>query len=369
MAENLNNMPQEDEGIDIMALVRSLWDGKKTIIIWTCVFMVIGLISALSMKRIYQVSTMMVPQTTSKTGSSLSSLASLAGIDLSSTQTADLSPLVYPSIVSSVPFQLELMYTPLHYEKVDTAVSMIAYAKNYSKPSFFSNVKKYTIGLPSLLKNKMRKTIPEIEMLTSTTEEDIKPVIVSKEEDEMLKVMGKLVSLIADKKEGTLILTVKGSEPIQTAELALKAQQLLQNEITRFRTEKAQNELDYIQARYDEMKAEAESYQYALASITDRSQNTIGSKNEIERARIQAKYSLANSLYTEMAKQLETAKMQVKKDTPTFTIIQPVKVPTQASNSRAKEMIIWTLFGFILGCCIVMGKNFFAKFKEMFAKS
>ena len=85
MNENLNNAPQfeEEEGIDIMALIKQLWDGRKTIIIWTCAFIVLGFVAALTMKRTYSVSTVMVPQVGgSKSSSSLSSLASLAGIDL-----------------------------------------------------------------------------------------------------------------------------------------------------------------------------------------------------------------------------------------------------------------------------------------------
>ncbi len=73
---------EEDDGIDIMGLVKQLWNGRKTVIIWTCVFIVLGLVSALTMKRVYSVSTVMVPQVGSKSNSSLSSLASLAGFDL-----------------------------------------------------------------------------------------------------------------------------------------------------------------------------------------------------------------------------------------------------------------------------------------------
>ncbi len=374
MDENMNNMPpMVDDGLDMMALAKQLWEGKKTVIIWTCVFMVLGLVSALTMKRTYQVTTMMVPQVASKSSSSLSSLAALAGVDLTTTsQTADLSPIVYPQIVSSVPFQLDLMYAPLHYSKADTAVSMMVYYKEYAKATLFDNVKKYTIGLPGVILGKLKKEAPEIVLPAGgvgTEEEVLKPIVVTKDEEKMLKSMGTAVSLLADKKEGTLTLTVNGIEPIQTAELAMKAQQLLQDEITRFRTEKAQNELNYIQARYDEVKAEAEACQVALANVIDRTTETVSKRARIESERIQAKYNLANSLYTDMAKQLEAAKMQVKKDTPTFTVIQPVKVPMQPSNSRAKKLVIFTFFGFVIGCGIVLGKGYLPKLKEMFAKA
>lgn len=370
--QNMNNAPiEEEEGIDIMALVKSLWDGRKTIIICTVVFMMLGLVAALTMKKKYSVSTVMVPQMNSKSNSSLSSLASLAGFDLSSaTSGAELSPLIYPQIVSSVPFRLEMMHTPLHYSKCDTLISMIDYAEaGYEKPSIFGVIKKYTLGLPGVIMKAIRGEQPEVVLEDDGNDVNgvAKPLVVSVKEFEMLEKFGDVMSLAVDKKEGYITLSVNGSEPIQTAELAMKAQQKLQDEVTRFRIEKSESELEYIQARYDEVKLENDRYQEQLATITDRSQNVATTRARIERDRIQAKYNVASSIYNEMAKQLEQAKMQVKKDTPVFTVIQPVTVPMRSSNSRAKTLVVWTFFGIIVGCGIVLGKEYLPKLKEQFA--
>jgi len=365
------NAPQEEEegGIDIMALVRSLWDGRKTVIIVTAVFIVLGLIAALTMKRTYTVSTTMVPQMSSRSNSSLGSLAALAGVDLGmNNSAADLSPLIYPQIVSSVPFRRELLHTPLHYAKADTAVSMLTYNKEYVKPSAMSYVLKYTIGLPGVIMGAFRKEKAEVVIPGNAAGDSLpKPIVLTKDEEKYIKAVAQNVSLSVDKKEGYITLTVTGSEPIQTAELAMKAQQLLQQEVTRFRTEKAQDNLDYIQARYDEIKQEAEACQSELARVRDRSQQMTTSRSRIEQERIQARYNVTSSIYSEMAKQLEQAKMQVKRDTPILTVIQPITVPTKPSNSRAKTLVVWTFLGFVLGCGIVIGKGYLPKIKEMFA--
>ena len=374
MQENLNNTPigqEEEEGIDIMALVKSLWDGRKTVIICTIAFMLLGLVAALTMKREYSVSTVMVPQLNSKSSSSsLSSLASLAGFDLSSmSSSAELSPLIYPQIVSSVPFRLEMMHTPLHYSKCDTMISMIDYSEaGYEKPSIFGVVKKYTLGLPGVIMKAIRGEQPEVVLEDDGNDAEgaAKPLVVTVKEHEMLEHFGEVMSLAVDKKEGYITLSVKGCEPIQTAELAMKAQQKLQDEVTRFRIEKSESELEYIQARYDEVKLENDRYQEQLATLKDRSKNVATTRASIELERVQAKYNVASSIYNEMAKQLEQAKMQVKKDTPVFTVIQPVTVPMKSANSRAKTLIVWTFFGVILGCGIVLGKGYWPKLKEQF---
>ncbi len=375
MDENLNKNPlDEEEGIDIIALLKQLWDGRKTVIIWTCAFMVLGLIAALTMKHTYEVSTVMVPQLNSKSNSSLSSLASLAGFDLGTANTgSELSPLIYPQIVGSVTFRKELMYTPLHYEKCDTAISMFDYAfSDYAKPSVISAIIeglfKYTIGLPRVIVDAIKGekepiVLPETEGIADNTP---KPLVISEDEEKIIEKLNKNIFLSVDKKEGYITLNVKGSEPIQTAELAIKVQQLLQEELTRFRIEKSESELEYIQARYNEIKAETESYQEQLARITDRSQSVTNTRDRIERDRIQTKYTISSSIYSELAKQLEQAKMQVKKDTPVFTVIQPITVPNLPSNSRAKTLIIWTFLGGILGCGIVLGKGYLPKLLAQF---
>lgn len=366
---NFNQPYEEEEGIDIMGLVRQLWDGRKTVIIITCVFIALGFVAALTMKRTYTVNSLMVPQMNSKSNSSLSSLAALAGVDMGmDLSSKDLSPLVYPQIVNSVPFRRELLYTPLHYAKVDTAVSTYTYYKDIVKPTFMSKVKKYTIGLPFVILNAIRGEKPEMVLPSSGAGDDSpKPVLLTKDEVKIMKLISQNVNLTVDKKEGTLSLSVTGSEPIQTAELALKTQELLQTEITRFRTEKSQKDLDYIQDRFNESKKEAESLQASLAAVSDRSQSMIGSRERIQRERIQARYNVANAVYTDLAKQLEQAKLQVKRDTPVLTVIQPVTVPSKPSNSRSKTLIVWTFLGFVLACGWVLARGYLPKLKEQFA--
>lgn len=368
--DNTPMVEEEEEGIDFLKLLRQLLRGWKTVAVVTAVFTVLGLVAALTMKHTYTVSTVMVPQMgNSSSSSSLSSLASLAGIDMTKTSGSELSPLIYPQIVGSTPFRLEMLYAPLHYEKCDTAICMFDYLRDYAKPGVMGAVKKYTIGLPGVILKAIRGEKPDITMPSgdgSGVGGGPKAVVVTRDEVEAMKSLAENMSLAVDKKEGFLTLTVKGSEPVQTTELALKAQDLLQREITRFRTEKAQAELDYIQARYDEVKEESDNYQEQLALITDRNQELITTRAQIERNRLQSKYNTANSVYQEMAKQLEQAKLTVKKDTPTFTIIQPVTLPTQPSNSRAKTLVVWVFFGIVVSCGIVLARGYWPTLKEKF---
>jgi hypothetical protein len=264
----------------------------------------------------------------------------------------------------------------MHYEKCDTMISMLDYALGeYEKPTAMDYVLRYTIGLPGVIigaisgnkKEEVPLIIPSSD--SSSRNSSPKPLLVSPDEQKMLETFGAVLSLDVDKKEGILTLTAHGLEPIQTAELALNAQKLLQEEVTRLHVEKAQSELDYIQARYEEAKEEADRYQAALAGTTDRYQDVVTTTATVGKARLQNKYNVANAIYLELAKQLEQAKMQVKKDTPIFAVIQPVTIPMKPDNSRAKTVIVWTFLGFVLGCGIVLGKGYWRKFRASFKKT
>jgi hypothetical protein len=149
---NTINPAAANDEIDLVALAKQVWKGRKTIFIALGIGAILGVFIALFSPKEYTAKTVMVPQLegSSKSGG-LSSLAALAGISVDMSASSELSPLIYPQIVGSIPFQLELMNTPLDFVKVDRPVSLFEYYTEYSKPSLLSSVKKYTIGLPGIL--------------------------------------------------------------------------------------------------------------------------------------------------------------------------------------------------------------------------
>ena len=105
MNNQIDNNFNEDDQIDIIALIKKVWLGRKLIIKTTILFFIIGCIVALLSPVVYTSKTTFVPQVSEDQMSSskggLGSLASLAGINLnqgSSTSDSYLSPLLYSKI-------------------------------------------------------------------------------------------------------------------------------------------------------------------------------------------------------------------------------------------------------------------------------
>jgi uncharacterized protein involved in exopolysaccharide biosynthesis len=190
------------------------------------------------------------------------------------------------------------------------------------------------------------------------SKEDVNLIELTEEQEEVSKKLEKLINLEVEAKEGYLTLTVIMNEPLAAAQLAQKAQELLQREITNFKSQKAKAELDFIQERYNEAQAKAEGYQLNIAQKTDQYKNLTSSVPQVQTSRIQTKYSIANTVFQELAKQLEQAKIQVKKDTPIFTVIQPVTIPLEKSKPNRPMIIIFgILLGGFVGLLIIIGKE------------
>jgi len=362
--------PEEEDSIDFIKLTKTLWNGRKTLYISLGIGLVLGVFVAISTPNTYTVTTIMVPQvnsssTTSKLGG-LSGLAALAGIDLGSNTGSDMSPIVYPQIVSSVPFQLELMNVPLNFSDVDHPVSLFDYYSNYSRPTVLGVLKEYTIGLPGVLIKAIKGKKTELKLPKSKEKQ---PIYLNEDQYNIKLMLDQIVQLEASPKEGYLMLTVSLPEALATAQLAEKAQEILQKYITDFKIEKAKADLEFIQGRYDVAKAEAEGYQMHLAQKTDQFKNLTSAVPQVQSDRLQTRYNIASSVFQELAKQLEMAKIQVKKDTPVFTVIQPSTIPSIKSGPNKPLIVIIYLFvsglisiGFIYGKPFI--KDLKIKWKE-----
>jgi len=356
---------EEEDEIDVMALVKTFWKGRWTVIISILIGGIIGVFVAIVTPNEYTATTIMVPQTSGKSSSlgGLGGLAALAGIDLgSASQSGDMSPILYPKIVSSIPFKLELMNTPIKFNEFEKPISLFDYSIKYKKKSVLGNIKRYTLGLPGLIIGAIKgKNIP----LELSKKMDNQPILLTEDQYKVSKALDEIIFLEVEPKQGYLTLTVTLPEALAAAQLTKKAQELLQQDITDFKIQKAKEDLEFIQGRYNEAQAKAEGYQINIAQRTDQYKNLTSAVPQVQTTRVQTKYGIASTVYQELAKQLEQAKIQVKKDTPVFTIVEPVSVPLEKSKpNRPMIFIICIFLGGIIGTSIVFGKSFLADVRK-----
>lgn len=341
---------QEETEIDLIEVIRKLWAKRKFILKVTVVFMALGVLIALFSPKEYTAGCTMVPQIGEKTtGGNLSGLAAMAGINLGSNSGGDvLMPNVYPKILSSVPFQKELMQTEIKFEDYEQPVRLLDYytGEEYRKFSLLGTIKKYTIGLPGLILRALSKeeAIPGLPDSASSGIQSL-----SKEEDDCMKILANLVTLTVNDKEGYITLSASMPEPVAAAQLAYKVQVLLQKYVTEFKIEKARANLEFIEERYADAKSEFERKQEELAEFRDANRNFASAVAKTTEERLSNEYAVVLGVYSELAKQREQANIQVKEDTPIFAVVEPVTVPTE--RSKPKRALICVAFTFLGGFC------------------
>ena len=352
MQNQYNNIPEEQE-IDLVELIQRMWVNRWLIVKVTAVFMVLGVLVALFSAKVYTASCDVVPQT-SKSGpsSSMSSLAALAGINLNAAQSAEsLSPNVYENIMGSTTFRKELMQTMIDFEEVGHPVSFFDYytSEEYNKPSVFSYIKKYTIGLPFTILNAIRGEQPEPDYSGVGGDSNAIETI-SKDEYDAMTILGESIALSLDEKKGYVTITANMPEAVAAAQLAQATLTLLQKYITEFKIEKVQSNLDFVQERFDEAKRNFEDVQARRAKLRDANMNTSRYSARTELERLDAEYTLAQGVYTSLAQQVEQAKISVKETAPILTVIKPVTVPYKKSKpQRAMILFAFTFLGAVAG--------------------
>jgi len=355
----MNNNPEHsnnNDEIDLIELAKTLWAGRRTIIKYTIIFACIGLFIAIFTPKEYTAKTIMVPQTSgTKVGGSLGGLAAMAGINLGGGAGGEvISPSLYPKIVNSIPFKLELLQTKLTFEGIDHDITYQDYYTNYHKMGVLGGIKKYTVGLPGLIIGVFKGEDPNSNKALNANDGILR---ITKDQDVLFKQLSTQIALNFNDKDGYINLAVRMPEATTAAQLTKKSQSLLQNAVTRFKVEKAANQLQFIEERFLEVENDFKEKQTALASFQDKNLNLITSRSQSRLSKLQVEYNLAFGVYSELAKQVETQKIQVKEDTPVFTVVEPVSVPNLKSKpNRPMILIIWCFLGVIVGIGLVFGK-------------
>jgi uncharacterized protein involved in exopolysaccharide biosynthesis len=335
----------EEDEIDIRELILPLWQNRFKILKAAALTAIIGLIIGFMTPTTYTASSTFVPQSAESGGASsnLGGLAALAGINLSAGGNgADIPPTLYPKVLASAPFKSALLDASLAIDG-DT-LSYRNYLLNKPTPAI-GLVKKYTIGLPGLLISSLQGENSE-----SIEEQGIAPL--SDEEFKLHQAIQELISIESNKKEGYVTLTVVDGDPKVAAQVALATEAVLQDWIIDYKIKNAKAQYDFTERQFQLKQQEFFALQDELASFKDRNQNISSALFQNRLSRIEAEFSIANAVYTELAKQKEQAAIQLSKDTPTFSVIDPVAVPKEKTGPKKS---LYLLGGFFLGFFLTAG--------------
>lgn len=371
MTENRNDNPNlnpeiEEEEIDIMELLAKLWNRRKMILKWCFAGAIIGLIVGFSLPKTYESSVLLAPETEQKTGSGISSIASMMGVNLDNSVDA-INFQMFPEVVASTPFIFELFDLPVQFERGDTVVNtyLLDYMLEYQKKPWWSHV----LGAPFKAIGWLTSLGKEEEPKTSLADLDMNNL--PKKEREVVKFFSKNIMINVDKKTSKTDIKIEMQDPLVVADVMNAIMDNLKNYMTEYRTSKARQDVENLTEICDQRKADYYKAQQAYAQYMDANKNVNRQSAQVESERLQQEMNLAYQVYSQVATQLEAARIKEQQAKPVFVVLEPVSVPLRhVAPSKAKMLIIFTfLAGCIAAAWVLFGEEYLQKLKENFKEN
>jgi uncharacterized protein involved in exopolysaccharide biosynthesis len=355
-----DNTPSSSEDeIDLKDLILPIWKARKQILLTAIIFAIIGGIIGFLTPATYTASSTFLPQTSQAGGGlsgSLGGLASLAGINLNAPMAGgEIPPTMYEKVLASEPFKKRLLSAKIIVD--GDSLDYGTYLENQPS-SAIGIVKGYTIGLP-------RKVIGAISGGNSKASVGVNGGLQALSDDEyaLHNALAEKIVLTTDKKEGVVSISVVEGDPLIAAQIAQVTESALQDWIIEHKIKNAKAQYDFIEKQFEAKQKEFFSIQDQLAGYRDRNQNVLSASYLTRLERLQAEFNLLNTVYSELGKQKEQAAIQLSKDTPTFSVLDPVKVPKEKTGPKKSIYVLGAFFiGLILSAGWFLAKKPLQKF-------
>lgn len=356
---------EEEMEIDLMEYVRKLWDVRKLLFKVAGIAAIVGIIIAFTTPKQYTVNVTLAPELgNSRRSSSLANIASMLGMSnmTMGTDADALGVLLYPDVISSTPFIIDLLDTPvktMNEEMSDT--TLVGYLKNGRKNSLIGTVMslpgKTIGGIISLFKNKEE---------TDSTRIPYNPFQLTREESRIVNGLRKMILSNVDKKTGVTSISVTMQDPLVAAIITDTLLQKLKEHIIGYRVAKAQEDCKYYEKLCKESQDNYNKAQEAYANYIDANKNVILESYRVEQQRLQNEVSLTYNLYNQMAQQQQLALAKVQEAKPMFAVVEPPTVPLQPSGTSRKMILVGIVFLAVAGVSawILFGKDIWNKIKN-----
>ena len=336
--------PDEIE-IRLSDIIQFIKYNVRKMLIGGIVGLVIGALYVFSKPNVFKAEVTVMPEFQNRgTTGSLGSLSAFSGLGLDNMNTNDaIRPDLYPNVLQSVPFALDILNQEVYSKNLSAKMALQEFISRVSTPSFLDKIFGFL-------------TIKDEENKVSQAETNSTQAIqLTKEQYGLVKAVHSSVLPTYDRKTGILTITATEQDPVVAAAVAKLSLDYLTNYITAYRTDKARKRVVFLAQQVGEAKQRYQAAEYALSNYRDRNRSVYLNTAKLDEQRLQADYLLEQSVYNDLAKQLEQAKIKVQEDTPTFKTLEPAAVPLQKSGpKRTLIMLGFAIAGVIVTIAVVL---------------
>jgi len=353
---------ESETEIDLVELAKHIWENRSTIYKFVTVGVMLGLAVALLSPKEYRSGATLMPEVQSSQGGASRLLQQYGGLLGLGGASADLGsessipPMLYPQVVQSLPFQLELLNTDVEFAEFGTTTTVYNFFDEVYTPSVFSYVTEYTLGLPGKVVGLFKEEEAHRPLPRGLEPDEV--VSVTKEQMEIIEKMRERVTVSLNEESGVINLSVEMPDPNAAAQIAKTSIGLIREYVTNYRTRKAEQDLQFAREQLQTAKTVFEDAQNRLAEFRDGNVNLATARAQTELQRLQSEYDLSFNVYNTLAQQVEQAKLKVQEQTPVVSVLQPVQVPVDDETSGLMVLIVFVMLSGFAGLGWIFIRHF-----------
>lgn len=371
---------EDEQIIDIIGILKDLWNHRRFIFIVTTVCLLIGVFFYFGSERVYYSEAKLLPESSnesSQLGQIFQQAENIFGLQRRG-EEEDIGVAMYPFIVESMPFQIELMQEEIYFSDLNERVTIFEYFTEHYKPSmvsrFYDFLWNITLGLPnsvmSIINSIGNGGDDAIETIDFSLFSDFnQPTSLPSNIRSVANTVTGYITIQREPQSGFINVGVSLPDRVASTEMVIVVKNLLQNYVIDYRTEKALNNLLFIEEQYEEAKRNFEMLQDSLAKFEDQNINPARQSLVIQQERLQFEVEMAFALYSNIGRRYQEAKITVQEETPVFRVHEPATIPTRPSDPKIEVILIGSLFvGIFGGIMLLYIIRGVAYFREEFEK-
>jgi uncharacterized protein involved in exopolysaccharide biosynthesis len=342
---------------DFTTLLVKLWNKRLFLIKWGLIGAVVGVLIGFSIPKTYTSKVIIAPELEQQMGSSLGAIASMVGASLDNSIDAITFDML-SNVLSSTPFLMPILEAEVESKDGSIKTTLLDYMQSYQKKPWWSHV----LGAPFKLLSKLKNDSDDID---SDKEFDMMDLPYSVRV--VIQQMPKTFNISKDSKNGLITLSVTMQDPKIAATVLTNMLDNLIEFMSDYRTQKDRQDIRNLEVIYESRKNEYYQVQEAYADFLDSNKSIVRQRAKADQLKMQQEMQLAYQVYSQVATQLEAARIKEQQSKPVLVVLEPISIPAKKSApSKAKLLIAFGFLAFCgAGAWVLFGKDYFERVKNL----